>query len=384
MRIAIVHSRYRTGPASGENRVVSDEQELLRSAGHEVISWEPTLAKGASGIGTAIRTVWNAKAAARVRDSLNAANVDVLHVHNLFPNLSPSILRVALAARVPVVMTLHNFRLSCLAATLLRDDMPCTVCVGKVPWRGVKHRCYRSSFGASAALAGSLTLHRSLGSFNGIVLFDAVSGFVADTLVQGGLDASRVRIRRHFAWPVPRRQGPGSYFLVLGRLSSEKGFDVVVRGWNQRERLLVAGDGPEKDRLMSLASPGVQFLGRVDPDSVPALLARCRALLMPSRAETAGRAAIEAMAAGVPVIGHRIGGLPEHVAHGESGLLVESRTPGEWASALHRIQDDALSIKLGNGAFSRWQTEFSPEVALPRLEALYADALGLAPWSRDT
>ena len=109
-------------------------------------------------------------------------------------------------------MTLHNFRLSCLAATLLRDGKTCEACLGRTPWRGVAYGCYRGSRAASAVLAGSLVLHRAIRSFDRVTLFAAVSRFVRDKLVEGGLDGERVRVRRNFSWPMPRREGAGPSF----------------------------------------------------------------------------------------------------------------------------------------------------------------------------
>lgn len=377
MRVLIAHSRYRTGTSSGENRVVGDERTLLAQAGHAVSSFEPTLVGGRT-LRAATQTVWSRPAASALRRAAQVERPDVVHFHNLFPNISPAALRAASDMGVPTVMTLHNFRLSCLAATLLRDGATCEDCLGRPPWRGVVHGCYRSSRAASAVLAGSLTLHRAIGSFDRVTLFAAVSCFVRDKLVEGGLDAQRVRVRRNFSWPMPRRSGPGSSFLVVGRLSAEKGIDTLLRAWNGQGRLVVAGDGPERERLTALAPTGVEFLGAVEPAAVPALLADARALLFPSRCyEGSPRAIVEAMAAGVPVIASDLGGLPEHVEDGHNGLLVAPDDIDGWAAAIERLGDDDVSLELGTGAYERWQQEFSPEIALESLLAIYREAIEL-------
>jgi glycosyltransferase involved in cell wall biosynthesis len=273
-------------------------------------------------------------------------------------------------------MTLHNFRLACLAATMLRDGLPCQSCLGRPPWRGVAHGCYRDSRAASAVLAGSLRTHRALGSFDRVTLFAAVSQFVRDKLVEGGLDPERVRVRHNFSWPMRRRTGAGSTFLVLGRLSPEKGIDTVLGAWNGHGRLVIAGDGPERARLTALAPAGVEFLGAVKADAVPALLTNARALLLPSRCyEGSPRAVVEALAAGVPVIASDIGGLPEHVEDGVNGLLVPPDDVDAWAEAIDRLRDDDVSMELGEGAYRRWRAEFSPEVALESLLAVYREAI---------
>lgn len=373
MRTLVLHSRYLTGPASGENRVVEDEARLLRQAGLEVTAWSPETRAG--GLRAAADALWSRSAAERAR-ALVDAGPDVVHVHSLYPRLSPAVLRAA--AGLPTVMTLHNFRLQCLPATLLRNGAICEDCLGKVPWRGVVHGCYRGSRPASAVLAASLSLHRAIGSFDRVTLFVAVSAFVRDKLVAGGLDAARARVHRNFSWPLERRRGAGEYFLVLGRLSAEKGIDTVVRSVPEATRLVVAGDGPERHRLEAMANGRVEFVGAVDADEVPALLRDARALLFPSRCyEGSPRAVVEAMAAGVPVIASDIGGLPEHVSDDVNGLLLPPDDVDAWAEAIDRLRDDDLSLELGEGAYRRWQAEFSPEVALESLLAVYREAIDL-------
>ena len=377
MRVLIAHSEYVTGPSSGENRVVADERLLLSRAGHPVLSFDRS-ASGRSPLALAARTVWNRPVTADVRETVRQEGPDVVHFHNLFPNLSPAVLRAAQDERVPVVMTLHNFRLSCLPATFLRNGKTCEACLGRSLWRGVTYGCYRGSRAASAVLAGSIMLHRAISSFDRVTLFAAVSSFVRDKLVEGGLDAERLRVRRNFSWPMPRRDEAGSSFLVLGRLSPEKGIDVVIQAWNGVGRLVVAGDGPERQRLEALAPAGVEFVGAVESAAVPRLLADARALLMPSRCyEGSPRAVVEALAAGVPVIASDIGGLPEHIEDGVNGLLVDAEDVDGWAVAIDRLRDDDLSLELGEGAYRRWQKDFSPGVALRSLEELYREAIEL-------
>lgn len=377
MRVMIGHSRYVTGSASGENRVVADERTLLSNAGHAVSAFEPMLVGGRSPR-VAARTLWSRRAVAAMRLAARNGRPEVAHFHNLFPNLSPAVLRAANDAGIPVVMTLHNFRLSCLSATFLRDGETCEACLGRVPWPGVVHGCYQGSKAASAVLAGSVSLHRAIGSFDRVTLFAAVSSFVRNKLVEGGLDAHRVRVRHNFSWPMPRRNGAGSTFLVLSRLSPEKGIDTVMHAWSGQGRLVVAGDGPERERLTALAPAGVEFLGAVDAKAVPGLLADARALLVPSRCyEGSPRAVVEALAAGVPVISSDIGGLPEHVEDRRNGLLVPPDDTDAWATAIDLLRHDDPSLELGEGAYRRWQADFSPEVALRSLEALYREAIGL-------
>jgi glycosyltransferase involved in cell wall biosynthesis len=371
VRVLVLHSRYLSGTSSGENRVVEDEVELLRSAGHEVRLWGPSPedAAGASRPRLAARAVWSRAAVRQVARLAAELHPDVVHVHNLYPMLSPAVLRTAAA---PVVVTLHNYRLLCLPATFLRDDRACEDCLGKLPWRGV-HRCYRGSAAGSAALAASLGLHRRAGTFRHVAAFLAVSEFVRDKHVEAGMDAGRIRVKPNFVAPMPRRAGPGGDFLYLGRLSPEKGLDRLVGQWRDVPgRLVVVGDGPDRARLEAAAPDTVEFRGSVPPDQVGPYLARARALVLPSICyEGAPRTVVEAYAAGVPVIANRNGALPSVVADGVTGLLVDPARPGGWRDALGQLGDDAASVRLGEGAFAAWHSRYSPEQGLADLEAAY-------------
>jgi glycosyltransferase involved in cell wall biosynthesis len=373
LRILVLHSRYATGPSSGENRVVDDEVALLRAGGHDVHVWSPMPddSSTASRAGMAASAVWSRHAVAEVRRLARELEPDVVHVHNLFPLLSPAVLRTGVA---PTVVTLHNYRLLCLPAVFLRDGRACEDCLGKLPWRGVVHRCYRGSAAGSGALATSLGVHRAAGSFRRVGLFLAVSAFVRDKHLEAGFHPDRIRVKPNFTAPLPRREGPGRDFLFLGRLSEEKGLDRLVSIWRDvPARLVVVGDGPERARLEAMAPETVEFRGAVPSDEVAGFLADARALVLPSICyEGAPRTVVEAFAAGVPVVANRYGALPTVVADGTSGLLVEPSDPDSWRAALGALLVDETSERLGAAAFSAWRTGYSPEQGLADLEAAYA------------
>jgi glycosyltransferase involved in cell wall biosynthesis len=314
--------------------------------------------------------VWSRRAAAHVRQRAAEFRPDVIHAHNLYPMLSPSVLR---GAGAPVVVTLHNYRLLCLPATFLRDATTCEDCLGKTPWRGVVHRCYRDSAAGSAALATSLAVHRGLGTFERVGAFLAVSDFVRAKHIEAGFPAERIRVKPNFVTPLPRRTGAGDYFLFLGRLSPEKGLDRLVSVWRDvPARLVVVGDGPERGRLEAAASGAVEFHGAVAPEQVPGYLENARALVLPSICyEGAPRTVVEAFAAGVPVIANRKGALPTIVEEGDTGLLVDPGRPGDWPAAAAALLDDGTSRAMGEAAHREWQARFSPERGIEDLESAY-------------
>ena len=378
MRILILHSRYLSGAVSGENRVVDDETRLLREAGHQVRLWNPAPeTSGLQLLRAGMKTIWSTSAVTKVRELIRQTRADIVHCHNLFPELSPAILREA-SSRAAVVMTLHNFRSLCLPATFVRDGRVCQDCLGRLPWPGVVHACYRGSRTGSAVLASSLSLHRTLGTFDRTTLYLAVSEFVRRKHAEAGWADDRISVKSNFAWPSTRRAGPGEYFLFLGRLSPEKGISTLLDAFAELPApLLVVGDGPQADELRAMtSSASISFRGSVSPSEAHGLLRHARALLVPSICfEGQPRAILEAYAAGVPVVASDMGGLPETVVDGVTGLLVPPNSPRLWTRAVERLLEDAEAERLGDGAWQRWHERYTPERGLGGLESAYERAL---------
>lgn len=378
MRVVVLHSRYLSGPVSGENRVVEEEVALLRDAGVDVTAFcpEPVVGGVLDRARAAADAIWSARAARAVRDLVRARRADVVHVHNLFPTLSPAVIRAAHAAGAAVVMTLHNYRLMCLPAVLFRDGRPCTDCVGRAPLPGVVHRCYRGSAAGSATLATALVAHRAAGTWDRVALFLAISDYVRAMHVQAGLPTSRIAVKANFARPAPRREGAGEGFLFLGRLAPEKGILELAEAWDPgAPELVVAGDGPLEAAVRARAGSNVRFAGAVPAEDVPRMIARARAVVVPSVcAEGAGQVVLEAFASGVPVIASDAGALPEIVEHGRNGLVVPPGDGAALRAAATSLADDAASARLGEGAFATWNARFRPERALEDLLSAYRRA----------
>lgn len=379
MRILILHSRFLSGSASGENRVVEDEIRLLEEAGHSVTHWDPApqAADLLQQLRTGVDAVWSRRATKITRDLIRRTAAEVVHCHNLFPRLSPAVLRATVAEGAPVVVTLHSYRMLCLPATFVRNGRICEDCVGRFPWPGVIHRCYRNSLAGSMALATSLSTHRLIGSFQRVSLYLAVSDFVKQKHLQAGWSPHRIRVKPNFAWPCDRREGPGQYFLYLGRLAPEKGVATLLRIWGRvPARLVVVGDGPLAEELKKRAPTNVEFVGSIPFSQVPGFLRGARALLLPSLSyEGQPRAILEAYAAGVPVLASRLGGIPEVVEHEVSGLLLPPDHPASWAEAASRLMTDEESERLGGGAWRLWSSRYRPDHGLAGLESAYREAL---------
>ncbi|MFP5298756.1 MAG: glycosyltransferase, partial [Actinomycetota bacterium] len=371
MNILVLHSNYTSGAASGENQVVSDEIRLLRDGGHsvQVLAPTPEVSKPSDMARIAAGALWGRHSAAQVREAITRHHVDIVHCHNLYPMLSPTVIRAAHEMDRPVVMTLHNHRMMCLNGTLLRDGHPCEDCVGKTPLSGVIHGCYRNSRPESALLATSITIHRRAGSFASVTRYLAVSGYIAKRHIEIGIPREQIAIKPNFAWPGKKRMGPGLYSLYLGRFSEEKGVLELVRSWKPRYgKLLVVGEGPLREDLNRISDPNIEVRDSVQPEVARDLISEARAVLVPSLChEGSPRVVLEAFASGVPVIASRMGALPELIEEGRTGYLFDPRSQVERDAALARLTNDEELVAIGSHAYRRWHRYYSPAAGLSGL-----------------
>src|SRR5262245_11875317 len=250
-------------------------------------------------------------------------------------------------------MTLHNFRLVCANGQLFRDGRPCETCVGSHPWHGVRHKCWRGSRALTVPAAATIALHRRLGTWTGAVdLYLALNQFARGRLVAGGLPAEKVAVKPNFTGDPGRRAAPAAgsaTVMFVGRLSREKGVDVLLEAWARlgegSVRLVVVGDGPLRADLERRAGDGVTFTGRLDPVDVRRRMLGARAVVVPSAwYEGQPMVVLEALAAGLPVVASDIGGLPELIAAGDAGDAAAGwlARPGDvdgWVGALRRLLD---------------------------------------------
>jgi len=380
LRILQVHTRYLQ--AGGEDVVVQSEADLLRSAGHHV---EQHLVRNPPGVlratGSLTLSAWNPWSARELRKRAQEEMPDLAHVHNTWYALSPSILRGLRQAGVPVVMTLHNYRLICANALLFRDGGPCRDCVGTHPWHGVRHRCYRGSAIVSTAAAATIALNQARHTWEREVdLFLALSEFAKHQYVAGGIPESKIRVKANFVVDSGQREtlpSESKVFLYVGRISREKGVDVALDAWKaiddyQGFEFHIVGDGPLRSELAGRNVPNVRFLGSLPHEDVAAKLADARALLLPSIwYEGQPMVVLEALASGLPVLGSDLGGITELLGALGAGWLVTPSDHGAWSSAILRLRDDDMVDTAGRSARALYESRFTPETGLSELEEIY-------------
>jgi glycosyltransferase involved in cell wall biosynthesis len=348
------------------------------------VSLEPP-PPGVKGRATAAgRMVWSLSAARGMAEVVRRFQPDVVHLHNIYHQLSPSILRPLARAGVAAVMTVHDYKLVCPTYRLLSHGSLCDACVGGKVWEATRRRCQGGSLGASALLTVESGLHRLTRAYGPVGRFIAPSRFLADQLRRGGVFPDRVRQLNNYvdAAALTPRTGAGAGFVSIGRLSAEKGVDTVIRAIGQLpgSKLTVAGDGPQRAELEALAdavAPGqVRFAGHVSADEVAELNRSARAAVAVARwHENMPLSVLETMGAAVPLVVSGLGGLPELVDDGVDGLVVPHDDPVALATALGALADDPdRSRAMGAAARTKMLQHFGAEGHLERLFELYAEA----------
>ena len=378
MRILVAHNAYQQ--RGGEDSVVEAEAALLASRGHAVerfLRHNDAIAD-MSRLDAAVQTVWSAPAARDFEAVLRAFRPDVVHVHNTFLLMSPAIYWVANRLRVPVVQTLHNFRLLCPSAMFLREGKVCEDCLGRLPWRGATRACYRGSRPASAALAGMLTVHRLAGTWrNKVTRYIALNEFCRDKFVTGGLPAERIVVKPNFVELEPPAERDRSGFVFVGRLSAEKGVEVLLDGLARAGGLglKVIGSGPEVSRFEG--RDGVEMLGSLERKDVCAQMSGALALVFPSIwYETFGLVIVEAFASGTPIIGSRLGVVPDLVEDGVTGLLFNPGDASDLAEKLRWAQAHPGEMAaMGRAARARYEALYTADRNYVQLMKIYQEAI---------
>ncbi|GAA2296928.1 glycosyltransferase [Streptomyces kunmingensis] len=401
MHVLVVHNRYSSAQPSGENRVVDEEVELLRAAGHRVEVFErrsDDIAARSLPAKAAVPLLvpWNPAVRSQLAARLRAVRPDVVHVHNVFPLLSPAVLAACADAGVPVVATLHNYTQVCPPGTLHRDGRPCTECVGStLSLPAVRHGCYRDSRLATVPLAVSLSVNRRRW-WSGVERFFCISAAQRDVLVRSGMPAERLVVKHNFV-PDPGvcRTGAGEHLLYLGRLAEPKGVRLLMTAWDELAArggvgvpLVIAGGGPLESEVRAWAAgrDDVRFVGLYDPAQCREAVSRSVAVVAPSMArETFGLVVAEAMAAGVPSVAAGHGSFVELVEEGVTGLLHQPGDAASLASCLRRIAADAdRNQEMGRAARGRYDRDFSPAVGLTRLVEGYRTAIAVRSGGADS
>ena len=391
MTVLVLHNRYRQ--AGGEDAVVDSEIRLLESHGVKVYNCQLTNEPEKEGMRETIQlglsATWSDFSYRLVKHLCAVLRPDLAHVHNFWMRLSPSVHFACQESGVPTVQTLHNFRLLCPRADLSRDGHVCQDCVGKNPWPGVMHRCYRHSLVASSIVARMIVANRTFHTWETQVrAFIALSEHSKAKFISGGIPQDKIFVKTNFLEDIGEpRQAPSSStsILFVGRLATEKGVDILLRAWSRIRakklgHLLIIGDGPSRLDLikcahsLGLSSQDVQFSGTIPYQDVLSKMASARAIVLPSRCfENCPRTLLEAFCCGRPVVVSSLGALDEMVSHQGVGLKFQPGDENALAEALSSIlSDPALADRLGCNARREYVVKYTPATNFETLARIYS------------
>lgn len=388
MKVLLAHNCYRSGTPAGEDNAVRQEEALLRRHGIEVVSYrrsnDDVDERNPLAVAhTATNMAWSSRSFRDVGGLIRRERPDVAHFHNTFPLISPSGYAACRDAGVPVVQTLHNYRLLCMAATNYRDGAVCEKCGSGSPWPGLIHRCYRRSVLGSAAVGWMLWSNWHQGRYTQLVdAYVALTQFAADRFVEAGLPAMRMFVKPNFVDDsLGSGEGGGGYVIFASRFSEEKGIRTLLEAWRRLRDvpLKLVGDGPMRTEIReSIERNGlpIEIVGMKSRHEVLDLIGRAEMQVVPSEwFEGFPLVIVEAYARGTPVVAAKIGGLAEVVVDGVTGLLHRTGDPEDLARCVRSLWTDAfLKAQLRRGARAQYEANYTPEQNFRALLEIYEHA----------
>ena len=392
MKILLAHNSYQQ--PGGEDVVFGQEAALLADAGHEVVTFTRSnndlRLHGVVNRAAALAgSVWSSRTYREVAAIVRERKIDVAHIHNTHLVMSPSVVWACHDHDVPVIQTLHNYRLLCAASSFYRDGGVCEECVSHGLRQAVRRRCFQQSRARTSGVVVNIAVHRALGTWEKAVnTFIALTPFAKRKFVEGGLPAERVVVKPNFVSPDPGYSDKrGNYIIYAGRLTPEKGVLTLVNAMREVPPdipLMIVGDGPARPQLeQSISDSGLQNVVVLGPRTrveTLGLIKGARLLIFPSEwYETFGLTIIEAMACGVPVIASRIGVVTDTITDGSTGLLFAPADHHALANTIARAWNDPESMRsISRNARREFEAKYSAERNLRQLLAIYSRTLDQA------
>lgn len=377
MKVLLIHTHYKQ--RGGEDYVVERESNLLREKGHEVIPYiDDNQQQNRFGwVKTITRILWSQESYHALRTVIRRTRPEVAHIHNTFFMISPSAYYACKAENLPVVQTLHNYRLLCPSAIFYRHGQVCEKCIGKkIAWPGIVHGCYHYSRAQTLGVASMLTFHHLLGTWlKKVDLFIALTEFARRKFLQGGFPSDKIAVKPNFVQPnTCPNENREQFALFVGRLTNEKGIMTLLKAWKKLTiPLLMAGDGPLKDRVHQVGSPWIHLLGNISHQETLTFMRKARLLVFPSEwFEGFPLVLAEAFSCGLPVIAANLGSGAEIVKDKQTGLHF---TPGDALDFAAKVRwawdNPAILEEMGKKAFLEFETNFTSEKNYEKLMTIY-------------
>ncbi|MDC0204488.1 glycosyltransferase family 4 protein [Flavobacteriales bacterium] len=385
MRILQIHNKYQI--RGGEYSVLKNEARLLNKEGNSIeqLFFEnENIQSLKDKLITGFNVLYNFKSARLLKRKIIKFKPDIIHVHNYFPLASPSIFYVANKKKIPIVMTLHNYRLICPNALLLKNNQICELCVNKsFAFDGVLNSCYRDSRAQTFILAFMSFMHKKFKTWNTkIDKYIALTNFAKNKMENSSLKLKndKIVVKPNFVEDYGFENTKEDYFLFIGRLSEEKGIDLLLNAFILNgEPLQIIGKGPKEKNVIDTASKyaNISYLGFQEKAFIMQKLRKARALIFTSICyETFGMTIIEAFSTGTPVIGPNIGGPNEIINHGENGLIYQVSDLDDLNRKIYLLNtEESLQSKLSIGARSSYELNYSPEKNYKMLMDIYKEVI---------
>lgn len=384
-RILQVHNFYQI--PGGEDVVVRNEKRLLEEHGHKVYTYYRSNAELKEGgkfskLCVPFTAIYSFKTVREVKKLIKEYQIDIVHVHNTLTMVSPSVFYAAFRCHVPIVQTLHNFRMLCPAGSFFRDNVICEECVQGGLKCAVKHKCYRNSKLQSFVSAAVLKVHRVLGTYRK-VNFICLTEFNRNKLLALGdiVDAKKIFIKPNFTFAegiepsnVPEQE---EYYLFAGRVEALKGVDIAIKAFEQipDRKLYIAGTGPMMDEMQAYVKEhniqNVKFLGYLQKEDMTEKFYHAKAVIMTSQCYEAFAMTIaEAYSYGVPVIAGRVGNMEGMVQEGVTGVKFTYNSSSDLAEKVKEFEQlDRVTLKENAREF--YQERLRPEDNYQKLMEIY-------------
>lgn len=396
MKVLLAHNFYGSAAPSGENSVYLAEKELLKSHGHPVIEFsrhsDEIRDRGFIGkLQGGLATPWNPFTAKKIRQLLKTGKPDILHVHNTFPLLSPSIFHAVKEFPTATVLTLHNYRIFCAAGSPMRNSLPCMECLDKQnAFPALKYGCYRESRIATFPIVVMIGIHRRIGTWKKCVdAFITLNEFQKEKLIGSGLPSESVYVKPNFylnpPLPLPwlERQRKA---VFIGRLSPEKGVHILLKAWKEWGEnapfLELIGDGKERENLQrslknTITEKKVCFTGQLPFDQTQKRLAEASLLILPSLCFEGFPMVIrEAFALGVPVVASRIGAIPLIIRDGDSGMMFKPGDSTELLRTMKALWENSRKLSdMAEAARKEFETKYTADKNYEILVEIYEMAI---------
>ncbi len=385
MRILVVHNYYQL--SGGEDVVFKQEKELLRSHNHEVLEYTRSNEEINSysffkKISLGIKTLWAFDSVKDLKNIAKSFKPDVVHFHNTFPLISPAAYYVFRALHIPIILTLHNYRLLCPRADFFRDGKVCEDCLNKYfPWPGIMHACYHHSKIMSSDVSLMLAFHRLINTWNRCVnAFIVLSNFSRDKFIQAGLNEKKIFIKPNFVSPDPFSVNKlGECALFAGRLSPEKRVVTLLNAWKLIDHtpLQIFGSGSDtvtvERMIKEYELKNVILKSFIPREQLMREIKNSFFVVFPSEwYETFGLIIIEAFACGIPVIAAKIGAVKEIVKHGFTGLHFSPGDYNELAYWVTWAGDHRQEMEeMGRNARKEYEIKYSANVNYQMLINIY-------------